>query len=95
MVVRLDPRVTNLLHRLERCAHLLVERNLIELVEDAPVEAFADAVCLPRQRPRTRVIDVAHGKVALIVVLLHFAASTRCRARSALAAARLDASGRT
>ena len=46
MVVRVDPRVKILLHRLERRVDLLAECDLIELVEDGLMEAFADAIRL-------------------------------------------------
>lgn len=69
-VVVLDPLVHVSLQLIETGVELLAKGDPIKLLEDSAMKAFADAVSLRRLGFRLRVIDILHGQVQLVLVLL-------------------------
>ena len=72
MVIVVHPLIQILLQGFNRLIEFLAESDLVKLVENGFMEAFTNAVCLWTSRFGLRVIDVTHGQIKLIVVVLGF-----------------------
>ncbi len=70
-----EPLIQIGLQLFDRLVNLLSERNLLKLLWNRFVKAFADAVGLWASRFRLRVVDVLHRHVELILVMLSIAAT--------------------
>lgn len=62
----------------DRVVDLLAEGDAIELVEHGFVQPFDDAVGLRQPGPRTDVVDIFHGQMELVFVMLGVAFLTHC-----------------
>ena len=74
VIVVMDPLVQILLQDFDGFIELLAESDLIKLVEQRLVESIANTVCLRTLRLGLSVVDVTHGQIQLIVVMLGFTA---------------------
>ena len=73
-VVMLHPSVNVRLEFIQSLIHLFAKSNLVELIENGFMKAFADAVRLRRFHFCLRVVNVFNRQVELIFVMLPIAA---------------------
>lgn len=73
-IVTSDPFIEIFLQIRDQDVELFAERHSIELVENRLVEALTDTIRLWALRLGSRMIDVFHGKIELIFVMLGIAA---------------------
>ena len=73
-VVAKKPSIEIPLKLVEITVQLLAKRDLIELLQDCSVEAFADLIRLRALHLRSRVIDVVDRQEELIGMLIQAAA---------------------
>lgn len=74
IVVLIEPRIKIGLQGINRFVDILAEGDTIELVEHGLVQSLDDPVGLRRLGLRASVIDVFHGQIQLVFVMLGVAA---------------------
>ena len=82
MVIVVHPLIQILLQSFNRLIEYLAKSNLVKLDEYCFMEQLTNSVCLWTSGFRLRVIDVTHGQIQLIVVMIGFPAefsSTVCQ----------------
>jgi hypothetical protein len=70
LVVLLDPLINVLLKLIDGRVDLLTECDLAELIQYCLLEALVDPIALGRFRLRLGMIDVLHGQIPLIFMIL-------------------------
>jgi len=73
-IVTSDPFIEIFLQIRDRDVELFAERHTIELVENRLVETLTDTIRLRALRLGSRMINVFHGKIELIFMMLGIAA---------------------
>ena len=72
MVIAVHPLIQILLQGFNRLIEFLAKSDLVKLVAYCFMEQLTNSVCLWTSGFRLRVIDVTHGQIQLIVVVIGY-----------------------